>query len=241
MVNCEYWSELRSVGFRPPVVKIAFVIELTALIVEAVRQFVAYGRAGVAEVGGFIHLRIEQRRLQHAGREINVVHLRVVISIDSGRRHHPLGAIYGLPDFVELAVRFEDDGALKAAIEIVAGNGDGTVVAPLIGVADFIGDGLQLEQRLFFRRGGHPGKPLDLGLHGGLDVFGHGESARFRFRSECFVDENVTQGFAERVVDQLFAALPARLHGGDTAQIIVEEVEVGLHKWRREEARLRVD
>ncbi len=82
-------------------------VELAAFVVEAVRQFVSNGGAGVAVIGRIVGFRIEQRRLQDAGGEIDVVDLRIVVGVDSGRRHVPFAAVHGLADLRDLTVEFK--------------------------------------------------------------------------------------------------------------------------------------
>ena len=132
--------EFVGVALSPPVFQIAFGIELAAFIVEPMRQFVADGRAGVAVIRRIVHLRIEQRRLQDAGRKVDVVHLRIVIGIHRGRRHLPLAAIHRLANFRQFALGFEQRGALHVAKIIVARDIDGTVVAPFVRISDFVDD-----------------------------------------------------------------------------------------------------
>src|SRR5947209_19989335 len=50
--------EFLGVLFRPPVAQIAFSVELAALVVKAVCQFVSDGAAGVAVIGSIIELSI---------------------------------------------------------------------------------------------------------------------------------------------------------------------------------------
>ena len=52
-------------------------------------------------------VRVEERRLQDAGGEVDVVHLRIVVGVDRGRRHVPLLAVHRLADLVQLAVELE--------------------------------------------------------------------------------------------------------------------------------------
>src|SRR3954452_6605326 len=89
---------------RPPVLEISLRVELPPFVIERVRQLVANRRAGVAVVRRVVHLWIVKRRLQHAGREVDVVHLRVVVRIDGRRRHAPLAPVDRLPDLVEIAL-----------------------------------------------------------------------------------------------------------------------------------------
>ena len=94
--------ELLGVLGRPPVVQVALGVELAAFVVEAVRQLVADHHADAAEVDGVVSAVVEERRLQNAGREVDVVHLRVVVGVDRGRRHVPLAAVHRLADLVQL-------------------------------------------------------------------------------------------------------------------------------------------
>ena len=59
--------KLRAVLRRPPVAQIALGIELAALIVKTMRQFVADDDSDAAEIHGIVSLLIEERRLQNAG------------------------------------------------------------------------------------------------------------------------------------------------------------------------------
>ena len=125
---CEYWSLthlVRSSNFSrsvlgPPVLQIALGVELAAFVVEAVGQLVADGAAGVAVVGSIVDLGVVERRLQHAGGKVDVVHLRVVVGVDRGRRDVPLAVIDGLADLGDVAAALEFRGALHVAEEIVA-------------------------------------------------------------------------------------------------------------------------
>ena len=92
-------GEIFRVVLGPPVFQVAVSVELAAFVVEAVGEFVADGAPGVAVVGRIVHLRVVQRRLQHAGGEVDVVHLSIEIGVDGGRRHAPLAAVERLADF----------------------------------------------------------------------------------------------------------------------------------------------
>ena len=67
-------------------------IDLSALIVEAVRQLVTDDAADRAVVDRRVGVGIEHRRLQNAGRE-NDVAQRAVVGVVSLRRHAPIGSI----------------------------------------------------------------------------------------------------------------------------------------------------
>src|ERR1700741_4038551 len=85
--------EFLPVCFGPPIFQVPLGVELAAFVVEAVGEFVADGAAGVAVVGGVVHLGVIQRRLKDTGGEVDVVHLRIVVGVYRGGRDVPLAAI----------------------------------------------------------------------------------------------------------------------------------------------------
>jgi hypothetical protein len=93
---------------------------LAALIVKTVREFVADGAAGVAIIRSIVHLGIVEGGLQNAGGKVNIVHLRIVISIHRWRCHTPFAAIQRLANLSQFAPRLKHGGAVYVAHKIVA-------------------------------------------------------------------------------------------------------------------------
>src|ERR1700733_3925851 len=91
-------GEFFSVFVSPPIAQISLRIELSPFIVKAMGQFMADRSPRVAVIRRRIGRGIEQGRLQDAGWKINIVHLRIVISVDGRRRHAPFSAIHRLAD-----------------------------------------------------------------------------------------------------------------------------------------------
>src|SRR5207302_3317523 len=89
---------------RPPIVEVSLSVKLAALIVESGRDFMANHRAFSAKVGGVIGIGIKERRLQDSGREVDGIELRIVVSVDRGRRHGPVITINRLADLLQPAV-----------------------------------------------------------------------------------------------------------------------------------------
>ena len=197
-------------------------------VVEGVGELVADGGAGVAVVGRVVELRVVERRLQHAGREVDVVHLRVEVGVDGRRRHAPLVRSTGLPSLFHSRASSKRDARIDVAEVVVRLDLERGVVAPRVGVADLVADGVQLAQRLLLGRGAHPVEVLDLVLHGGFDLLGHQPRLGLGVRGEGAGDELLAQRFAEVAVDGARAGLPARRHRGNAAQGGRVEVEVGL-------------
>ena len=113
-------------------------IELTAFIVEAMGEFVADGSAGVAVIGSGVESGSKSGWLEHAGREVDVIHLRVVIGVHRGRAHIPLAAIDGLADFCQLAIEFEAPCTLEVAQIVPPNKLQFAVIAPFVGVSDLV-------------------------------------------------------------------------------------------------------
>ena len=216
----EYWSSthlVRASNFsRSSLVhqslQIPFGVELAAFIVEAVGKFVADGAAGVAVVGSVVHFRIVERRLQHAGREVDVVHLRIEVSVNGGSGDVPFAVVDGLADLVDVAAALELVGALDVAGEIIAHNLHRTVVAPLVGIADLVADARQLDQRLLLGFRAHPVERADALPHRVFDAPHHIERALLELGGKDFGHIHLSQRLAQAIVDILHAAFPAGLH-----------------------------
>src|ERR1043166_5412590 len=95
--------------------------------------------ANGSEVYRIVSFAHEERRLQNAGREVDIVHLRVIIRVDCGRGHLPLQAIHRLADLIEIAMHLKSACTPRVSYGVVAGNGYGGIILPLLGVADLIG------------------------------------------------------------------------------------------------------
>ena len=119
-------------------------------------EFVANDSANVAVVDGDVLGAIEEGRLQDSSGEVDVVHAGVVVGVDGGRGHIPLAVVDRLANFVELAVVLELVGAELIAERLVGPNGELGVVAPLVGIADFVGDRGELLFGFDFGFGRHP-------------------------------------------------------------------------------------
>ena len=87
---------------------------------------------------------------------------------------------------------------------------EGTVVAPPVGIADLIGDGVQFGERLLPGRLLHPGQGLDLSLHCGFDALDHGERVLLGLGAKVASDISLAKRFSEVSIDIVGATLPAR-------------------------------
>ena len=136
--------------------QIALFIELAALIVEAVGDLVPNHGAFSAKVGGIVRITAEEWRLQDAGGKINGVELGIVIGVDGGRSHGPVIAVNGLADFLQPAVELKGGGVVNVFQIRIRLDFQSRVVAPLVGITNFVEDGMELGAGLLFGCIGHP-------------------------------------------------------------------------------------
>jgi len=211
--------EIPRIALRPPVPQVPPAIVLAAFIIEAVRELVADGAAGVAIVGRSVHLGIVKRRQKNAGGKVDVIELRVVIGIDGRRRHVPLAAIHGPADFRGLAPRFKLHRASHIAEKIAALNGERGVIAPHLRITHLVAHCSEFGERLGFGGGRHPVQFADTLSHRSFDLLRHSQRLRFHGRGKGVRDEFLTQRFAQIAVHPAHTFLPARLIRLDTPHV----------------------
>ena len=125
-------------------------------------HFVADDDADAAKVDGRIDGEVEEGRLQNAGREVDVVQRRIVVGVDSGRRHAPLLLVHWLAQVSEVPVARKHAIAAQVADQVVALHIEGRVAAPLLGIADLVADHVQLFFGGLLGVVAHPGQGLDV-------------------------------------------------------------------------------
>src|SRR5208283_146159 len=111
-------------------------------------QFMADRPAGIPVIWRRTQFRIEERGLQHASGEINVVHLRIVLRIYCRRTHAPLSTVHWLANFVDAPLVFELAGAFYVSCKIISLDFQRAVIAPFIRIADLVPDTMQLFEGL---------------------------------------------------------------------------------------------
>src|ERR1700693_1768511 len=86
--------EFAIVRGSPPALELSRAVVLRALIVEAVRNFVADHRTDTAIIDRVGGIHIEHRGQQNSSREYDLVEQRIVISVRSWRGHAPSEAVH---------------------------------------------------------------------------------------------------------------------------------------------------
>ena len=200
------------------------------LVVEPVGELVADGHPGVPVARSVVHLRVVERRLEDAGREVHVVHRGAVIGVHRLRRHVPLAAIHRLADLRQQARRLELHRPRDVAAEVVASELDRRIVTPPVRVADLVRHRLQLLQRQRAGGRGHPLQRLEVLLHRVLDPEHHLQGLPLELRREVLLDEDLSQRLAEIAIHPAHAALPPRRHLLAAGEVPPVEREVLLHE-----------
>ena len=197
----------------PPVLEVALGVELSAAVVEAVRHLVADDRPDAAVIHGVIPGRIEERRLQDPGREIDAVEGRTVEGVHRGRRHEPFPAVHRLADFARVALRLPLRACVMIGDEPGAGDRDAGVVSPGVGVADLLLECMELLQGPRPRGVAHPLERLDAVAERRLEIAHHRQRALSGRRRELLPHVRLPEQVAEVAVRPAQAALPARQNG----------------------------
>ena len=106
----------------PPVAQAAIGVDLSALVVEAMGDFVSDDRADGAVVHRRVSRRIEEWRLQDASRKHDLVFQAAIVGVHRLRGHAPLLTIHRLAVFADLVGPFEGTGARHVAVKITRGS-----------------------------------------------------------------------------------------------------------------------
>src|ERR1700733_15690732 len=123
---------------RPPVAQISVLVELAPLVVVSVYGLVPNHCACSRIVDGVVLGGIEERRLQNSGWKVDGVGLGILVGIDRRRGHSPLGPVERLTNLLELAIHFKCRGTLHVAQMIVRLDFQSRIVAPVVGISDFV-------------------------------------------------------------------------------------------------------
>ena len=113
-------------------------------------------------------------------------------------------------------MKLELAGAEIVAHGVVGLDYDAGIIAPAVGIADLVGDGLELDHGLRFSGRRHPVELLDVLAQRLFERVHHLQGARLAFGAESPLDVLAAQRLAQCAVGEIHAALPARPHGFGT-------------------------
>ena len=218
--------EAGGVVSRPPVLEVAVLVVLAALVVEAVGHLVANDHADGAVVAGVVGRHVKEGVLEYAGGEAYLVGGGVVVGIDGLGRHEPLVAIDGLAGLGEHVVVLEGVGAGDVGPVRVVLHAEGGVVAPPLGVANLDAEGGEFLEGLGLGFLAHPGEAPDAVAESGLEVSDESFHAGLGLGREVAGDVHLAHGLAEDAINCADGTTPAGLEFLATGESATVKVEV---------------
>src|SRR6266481_561319 len=152
--------EILQIFRAPPVFQVALAVELAAVVVKTMCDFMSDDRSHSAVIHRVIGFRIVEGRLQDAGGKDDFIHAAVVVGVHGWWRHTPFRAVHRLADLVQPAREIKFRSA-----QLIFGVGRAVdfqrrVIAPFVRVADFHRERLEFRSGLRARVRSHPGQRL---------------------------------------------------------------------------------
>ena len=157
--------KFRAVFVRPPRFEISVRIEFTALIVEAVRDFVSDDTADSAVIDRVVGFEIKERRLQDSGGKNDFIEYARIICVDRRRSHSPARAVNGFSDVLQITFDLKLIRVYRVLHIRIAADRQTFVTAQNIRVADLSFKGREFFLRLNFRFIAHPIQTVESFLH----------------------------------------------------------------------------
>ena len=202
--------ELGAVLGCPPQTQVTVLVELRALVIEAVSHLVAYDNADGTVVEGIVCLHVEEGRLQDSGREADLVSRGIIVSVHHLRWHIPLCVIHGLVQFTAHHVLNLPLAGLLDVLPVVASNLQAFVVLPLIGIAHLHDEGIQFLVSHSFRGVAHPLLRVDTLAESHLQVTNQLHHALLGGCWEIFLNIETAYGLTKSTLGTADGTLPTR-------------------------------
>ena len=218
--------ERGGVLFGPPVVHVAVLVEVAALVVESVGHLVADHHADGAVVDRVIGIGVVERRLENGRREADLVGRGIVVGVDRLRRHEPFVLVDRLAELAQIVERAPQARGLDVLPVALGGiDRERRIVLPLVGIADLDVERRQLLLRLGFRGVRHPVESGDVLAERRLQVPDQFEHPLLVLGREVFGDVHLAYGLAQHRVGDRHGAFPAGTLLLLAGHLTAEEVE----------------
>ncbi len=223
----------------PPGCEVPFGIGLAAFIVEAVGDLVPDGAGGCITVDhGVVRQGIRQAgQHEDAGGQYDLVVAGVVVGVVGLGRHIPFGAVHRLAPFAHLivevpAVGGQHVGGIAHGVDLQR-----AVVLPHVGIAHFLGHGVEFFQGFFLGGVAHPVQVLDALAVGAADRFHQAVIALFGALGEVVLHEDLAHDHPNGAAFLVDDPLPTRALLFLSVELRGVEVEVLLVDGAAEVAR----
>ena len=162
-------------------------------------------------IESIIGIHIKKRILKDTGGETNFIGSRIVISIHSLRSHSPLVTIYRLTGLCQFIIEFKLSGTFHICPIRVFFNIQSRIISPLIGVAHFHIERIQLLDGFGFSTVAHPFQVLDAFAQRRLQVLDQLHHTFFGGSGEVFFHIHLSYRFTQHAVHCAHRTFPARL------------------------------
>ncbi len=225
----------------PPVVQVAVLVVVAALVVETVGHLMTNHHSDGTIVESIVGIHVEEGFLQDACGETNLVGSGVVVGVDRLRSHAPFGLVHR---FVNLRHHIGD-------VELVAADNisevavvldfQATIVAPLVGIAHLHHNGGQFLDSALFGTLAHPLCIVNAHGESLFQIVHHLNHAVFGGSGEVTLHIELTQSLAHCTVNRVGYTFPAGTNLLGTAESAAVELEVGIHEIAAQVACSRVD
>ena len=159
--------ERGAVLIGPPIIQPAAAVELGALVIETMTDFMTDHRTDRPIVHRRISVDVEERRLQDGRRKGDLIHGGHVIRVDGLWGHQPVSPVNRATQFRELAIQLKRRGALHVAVGVAVDNVQRRIVNPRVGEPDLGVELAKFRERPRFRGRGHPVEGTDTAVVGG--------------------------------------------------------------------------
>ena len=214
----------------PPVVHVACGIKLATLIVESVCHLVSDDHADGSIVECLVGLRVEERILQDASGEANLVGRGVIVGVHGLRCHVPLVLVDGLASLLVdvLLVAPHAHGHHILVVRLCGIDGELRIVSPLVGITNLHVEGIQLLVGVLLRGVAHPLLSIDALAQGNLQIAHQRLHLLLRRGGEVALAVHLAQSLTHGALHGVGGATPQRVVLLATRHRATEEIEVSL-------------
>src|SRR5699024_4950064 len=187
--------------FCPPVFEIPQLVILASLIIEAMRHFVTNNCSYCSIIDGIISSLMIKWRLKDACRKHNFVKRRIIIGINSWRRHKPFRTVYWFSQFIYHMLILPLSCLSKVGNQRAAVNINRRVIFPFVRITNLIYESIKFRNRLIFGGITHPVQPFYAFAVGLFQVINHTSHILLSFRRKITLYIKLAQCIAQLSVD----------------------------------------
>ena len=185
----------------PPVVQVAVLVVVAALVIEAVGHFVSNHHTDGTIVESVVGIHVEEGFLQDTGGEADLVGGGIVVGVDGLRSHAPFGLVDGLVNLGDHVGNVELVGADDVGEVAVVLDFETAIVTPLVGITHLDHDGGEFLDGALLGALAHPFGIVDTHGKSLLQIVDHLHHTVFGLRGEEACHVELAKGLTHGTVD----------------------------------------